>query len=102
MSGYVRNIEVKTKFDGREVSVMLTPLLRSDLFALQALIEAKDNAGVFTHYSEKLPGYVKSHDVIDAAGAVVPTEEWCASAYFIPMVTAVMTAHMEKAVPSNP
>jgi hypothetical protein len=102
MSGYVRNIEIKTKFDGRDITVMVTPLLRADLFKLQALIESGDQAGVFTQYADDLVKYVKSADVVDASGVAVPTEEWCASAYFIPLVTAVMSAHMGGATPANP
>jgi len=102
MSGYVRNIEIKVPFDGREVNVTVSPLTRADLFYLQALIEADKSSDVFAYYAERLIEYVKIHDVQDAAGVLVPVAEWCGSAYHVPLVTQVMTAHMERAVPSNP
>lgn len=114
MSGYVRSIEVKVPFDGQDVRVVLRPLTRADLFQLQALLpRSKDDptklvvdpaqgVDAFELYAQKLPGYVTEADVKDAAGVEVPVAEWSASAYFVQLVTALMMAHMNRAVPENP
>lgn len=111
MSGYVRNVEVRVEFDGQQVRLVMKPLLRVDLFKLQALLPrgkdasqmSDDEAGpAFEFYAERLPDYVIEANVTDAAGAPVPVAEWVSSSYFVGLVSEVMVEHMAKASPSRP
>lgn len=108
MSGYVRNIEAEVMFCSRPVRLTLKPLTRGDMFALQGLLpdgrpDAKKSLEAFEFYADKLPGYITAcSGVLDAAGEEVPVAEWVAGAYFIELVGAVMTAHMQRATPVNP
>lgn len=110
MSGYVRRIKVEVQFDGQLVHLTLKPLLRGDLFKLQGLLpergiehaKADDAMGAFDFYADQLLKYVEEHDLVDAAGQLIPLEEWVNNSYFIPLVGQVMAAHMEKATPGNP
>lgn len=96
---YIRNVEMEIPFGGIVVHLTLKPMKRADVHIFQATVDQWDR---ISRYADRLPEYVESHDVRDAAGNPVPTDEWCEAAYFLPLVCEVMVRHLQRALPENP
>jgi hypothetical protein len=102
MSGYLRSITVKTKFDGDDVTVVLAPLQMSDAVKLRS-VATGDGAAISAAFSDILSRQLVSIDGLkDAGGNAVSKDEFLGSAYFARLVTEVGSELFRHATPANP
>ncbi len=102
MSGYVREIVIKKTWDGDQVTIVMKPAKFGDLLTFGGT--SKDGiAQKLPDWSEKLKAYTKTLSGLKAHDASeVTVDEFYDSAYFIELVTDVLTEWLEKATPANP
>lgn len=103
MSGYVRDIIIKRQWQGDDVTIVMKPAKFVDLMGF-----GKFDRGTFAQeqlpaFSEKLKGYTKTLSGLKAHDASeISVDEFYENAYFIELVTEVLSEWLGKATPSNP
>lgn len=99
MSSYVRQVKVFAVFDGQKIEATLRPLLYIDLLALRTA----DDAASLSVYGGMLPKYVLDMTpILDADSALISLEIIGSEAFFMPLVSELLVAHIAAAQPSNP
>lgn len=100
MSGYVRNTQLETNFQGETVKATLAPLSFGDFVRLRG-VDTEESA--ITLLSELLPKYVKEFGgLVDATGQPISIEEVCGSAYFFALISELGKALLGAATPKDP
>lgn len=103
MSGFVRDIIVKRKFQNDDVTVVLGPAKFGDMLSFGELdlsaLKSSDMAPLIL----KMKGYVKTLDGLKANDAsAVNIDEFFEVAYFIDLLTDVLGEWIDKATPADP
>jgi len=101
MPTFVRQVPFDIEYDGQHVTGTLRPLLFADAIKLRAITGDREQA--VAEYSTLLPTYVQSvSPVHDAAGGVVPMDEWLVATFYAGLVAQIMQTHLEAATIPNP
>lgn len=103
MSGYVRDIIIKKRFQSDEVTVVLKPVRFADMLKFGELDTKSLKPAELVPMLQDMKGYVqklsglKAHDASD-----VTVDEFFDSAYFIELLTDVLMEWIERGTPANP
>jgi len=103
VSGYVRDIVIKRTWDGDHVTIVMNPAKFVDVLGMGNIDKETFAAKQLPEFADKLKRYtktlsgLKAHDASD-----VTIDELYDSAYFIDLVTDVLTEWLDKATPTNP
>lgn len=101
MTSYVRSTPVTVEFDGETITGMLKPLTLGDYLKFRAA--SGSEAGMVEATMDILPRYVESlSGPHDAAGALLPVEEFSKLMYFLPLTMKLMEALSGAAKVRNP
>ena len=106
MSGYVRDIVIKKHWQGDDVTIVMRQAKFGDLLGVtQYLKDGKVQIPIseFDALLAKMKPYTKALDGLKAHDAsCVTIDELYESAYFLDLLTDVMTEWLSKATPANP
>lgn len=96
MSGYVRDIVIKKRWEGDDVTVVMLPIKYGDMFAIGKSAPLQESFEKMKPYTKTLSG-LKAHDASD-----VTIDEVYSSAFFIDLLTEIFKEWLSKATPQNP
>ena len=101
MSKYIRNVNVEVQHDGEKIAAVLRPFKLQDLVFLRSFYET-DQTKMLVEYAKMLPAYIVSiTGFVDNEGKELGLEV-LQDAYFVQVVTAFMTQHIEAASVKDP
>jgi hypothetical protein len=103
VSGYVREIVIKRPFQDDQVTIVMRPAKFLDLLSIAEMDIKKLAPKEFAPIIEKARPYLKTLSGLKAHDASeVTADEFFENAYFLELLTEVLTEWIDKGLPSNP
>ena len=103
MSEYVRDIIVKKRFQNDDVTIVLSPVKFSDALKFAGLDTKSLKAEQLVPMMGDMKGYVKTLSGLKARDAsAVTIDEFFELAYFVELLTDVLSEWIERSTPENP
>lgn len=102
MSGYLKSIDVTEQFDGDTVTARLRPLSLAALLHVRTAAAKGGEEAMMVAFQSVVPDHVESLSGLRAAdGTELGVADLCASAYFLPLLSALGSRLLTDASPKN-